>query len=190
MNVSYINDKNTSTLLKVVGIMLISNSYLLFHLIFTISYEIGAILIIILQRKIQVYKDDITSHDQKQIKKILGLSQPIWLRAFGVSSYTTHGSEETPAWQGEDRSYLQAHRWHDSYEFSCLDCNPKKFRKVLWTFTNFEVLLSHVIFFLQCNTIIFPLRQQEKILSPICPSKHWGALQTKTVARCKENCFS
>lgn len=67
---------------------------------------------------------------------ILGLSQPIRLRPFGAGLYTTHVSEEMPAWQGEDGSYLQAHKWNDSYGVSCLDCNPQKFRKVLGTFTN------------------------------------------------------
>lgn len=43
-------------------------------------------------------------------KEVLGLCQSIWLRAFGIGLYITRVSEEMPAWQSEDGSYLQAYK--------------------------------------------------------------------------------
>lgn len=100
------------------------------------AYGIGATSLITLQMKIKVYKGDITSHGQKQIKGGLGTQPAQGAQALGVSLNTTLVPEEMPAWQGEQGCYLQAQKWNESYGLSCLDCNPKKFRIVLGTFTN------------------------------------------------------
>lgn len=70
------------------------------------AYEIAAMVIIILQMKIKVYKGDITSHSQKQSRVALRLSASSSEQAFEVGLHT---SESLRKCQCEIRgSYLQA----------------------------------------------------------------------------------